>query len=507
MKKMEWMVAAGTVAALAGSLYSAGCVRTASDCALLGTCGEGGGTSTASVSTAATTSASASTTASVGSSSASSTSSSGTGGMLGVTACDGKRFGDTGNQAARTIQVDQATGNILLAGEFQGTLVLGGDSVTAAANDVFVATVDSSWNAKSLHSFAVPYGAVIDDHAGGFILAGSYSSIPATSCLNTLSSGTDLYVARVDGTGACLWAKGFNAPSAHVSLAVAASGEIALAGDAIGTIDFDSTAPGGLSIPGGGKRDLFLAKLDGKTGTVISAIGYGGSEDDVINGVAFDAGGGAILTGTFKSAKLDFGTGNLLKNATAGEQAFALRTGGSGSGWSVQFTGAGEQRPTAIAIDGTVALLAGDFTDTLGTLTSKAMGRAFFLIGLDTTDGKTKWGKSFDGIGEKSIKSIATSADGVVALTGSLDGEVDFGLGKLTSKGGAVVASLDMNGNAKSSRAFGVADPTFFASGVGLRGKKLYVAGAFSGTLDVGDGEMVESVGGTDVFVATLCLP
>lgn len=515
MRKMEWMVAAGTLAAFAGGAYSVGCVNTASDCAQLGTCetdagteagtdggtgsgGAGGGTSSSSASSSSSSSASAS-------------SSTGTGGMPVFGACEQKRFGGAQDQVARSIHVG-AAGDIFLAGDFQGSLSIGGKTVTAIGNDVFVAKLNASWQATWAKSFAVPHGAVVNDAAGGVVLAGPYSTMADLGCATPLDGSTDLYVAKLDNTGTCLWAKGFSAPNAHVSLAVAASGHIALAGDSDGPMDFDPATPGPLPIAGGmsGGRDIFVVELDA-SGAVISTAGYGGTADDVANGVAFDAAGGTVVTGTFKSPTIDFATGqNPLKNTGTTAQAFVVRAGGSGKIWAVDFpsTGpsTGEQHPTAIGVDGTRVLVAGDFTVSLGEL--KTTGTALFLLGLNAATGTMVWSKAFDGAGAKTVRALATSA-GTVALTGSVDGDVDFGLGKLTSKGagGIVVAKLGAaDGKALFNHAFGGGDPALFGNGVSFAGKDLFVAGSFAGQL-VLDEKMttLASIGGADVFVAKFC--
>ena len=119
-----------------------------------------------------------------------------------------------------------------------------------------------------------------------------------------------------------------------------------------------------------------------------------------------------------------------------------------------------------------------------------------------------KWSKGFAGTGVKVMKSIATSAlaGGTVALVGSVDGDVDFGLGKLATK--QVVATFAASdGEVRSSRGFGVVDPMLSVGGICFQGDSLYVAGGFSGMLDLGDMVTVSSNGATDVFVAKFCLP
>lgn len=508
MKKMEWMVAAGTVAALAGAAYSAGCANTAGDCALVGTCGEGGGTSSSTTATSATSSAS--------SSSSSSSSSSGTGGgMPDVKVCESSRFGGPLDQAAKAIHVSP-NGDMLLAGDFQGSLSIGNKSVSTQNDDVFVGMLDVNLQAKWLKSLAVPYGAVArNPKDGSIVLAGPYLTMANLGCLNMLDASTDLYVTKLDAiTGKCLWAKGFNAPSAHVSVAVAPSGNIALAGDSMGgPMDFDGSILSPLAIAGGGPgggRDLFIVELDAAGGHVSSAA-YGGTADDVANGVAFDATGGIVVTGVFKSPTLDFATGaSALANPKGDDRAFVARTGGTGKSWFVGFAGggAGQQHATAVAVEGSVALVAGDFTDTFGTLKSAAGNTAFFLVGLDLVNGKTTWGQSFDGAGPKTIRAIATSG-GNVALAGTITGDVNFGFDKLASQGGAVVANLDAtSGKAIWNRGFGNATSVPAANALSFQGENIFVAGGFAAELDLGVAPFLKSAGGMDIFVtsfSTIC--
>ena len=106
-------------------------------------------------------------------------------------------------------------------------------------------------------------------------------------------------------------------------------------------------------------------------------------------------------------------------------------------------------------------------------------------------------------------KAIAVGADGVVALTGSIDekdGHVDFGSGKLSNLGAAIVATVRASdGAALSSLAFGDATSLPLASGVSFQGSSIFVAGAFAKTLDFNQSTSVDSAGGTDMFVAKLC--
>ncbi len=491
MKKIEWMVAAGTVATIAGAVYAGGCADTRSDCMLLGTCGEGGGTGSA-ASTAA--------------------SSTGTGAMIGSLVCESRHYGDAADQAARSIHVDKDA-NLLLAGDFDGELTLGGQSATVASKEVFVTKLDASWKAPWLQHFAVSYGAVAHDPSGSIVLAGSYAGAPVFGGCPALAGPDDLYVVKLKSTGECAWAKSFTAPGAHVSIAVNDKGKIAVAGDSAGVVDFHTGANGLLPLAGnkGGGHDCFLAQLDAD-GNVVRAAAYGGNDDDVVNDVAFDIKGGIIITGTYKSDALGFDDGhNALPHNGMLDQAFVARFDDTVVSWAVGFPGKGEQRSTALAVAKDVAFVAGDFNGTMDTppsadpLTIK--GRAFFLLGLDISSGNVLRRQAFDGAGPKTIRDMATDGADTVALTGSLDGDVDFGLVKLNAKGGIVVARLDTkNVTALSSVVFGSDAPERAGNGILIDGASLFITGSFNGNLDLGEKEPMKSGGGADVFVAK-CQP
>jgi len=499
VKKIEWMVAAGTVAALAGAVYSAGCVNTASDCTLLGTsCVEGSGSSTGS-------------TTSTGTTSSSSTTSSGTGGMVVETVCEASRFGDAKNQAAKSVLVG-ASNDLLLTGDFLGSLSIGIKTVNASgANpNLFVARLSESQQLKWLKSFPVQYGAVAQDTKGGIVLAGTYEiQADFGAPCAPLDSANNFYVAKLDIDGTCKWATGFkfSATEVHANLAVGANDQIALVGDAKDSMDFHNTDAGMLQLIGNdpGGKDIFAVELD-PMGNVTSTVGFGGTEDDVANGVAYGPAGGMVLTGAFKSAQIDFGSG-LLKSNGKQDSAFVVGIGGTKS-WSLGFPFTkGAQHPTAVVVDGSRAIVAGDYTGSLGALMS--MGTDFFVLGVDTATGKLAWSQTFVGTGQKSIKAIAAGADGVVALTGSIDekdGYVDFGSGKLSNLGAAIVATVRASdGAALSSLAFGDGTSLPLASGVSFQGSSIFVAGAFAKMLDFNMATSVDSAGGTDMFVAKLC--
>lgn len=521
MKKLEWMVAAASVAALGGATYSAGCVKTANDCALLGTCGEGGSggaggaTSTASASTTSTTTTTTTTGATTTTTTTtSSSSSSGTGGMAPmVSVCTEHHYGDPSNQVARSVHV-ASNGDTFFAGDFTGTLAIGAASVTATSGtNLFVAHVDQAWAAVSLERFPVSYGAAAYDSVGGTIIAGSFAGpVSFPGCPTQLDAPDNLYVVKLDALGACVWARGFVATGAHVSLALDSGGQIALAGDADANTAVDFHTPTGVLVPDGmkgGGRDIFATILD-KDGNVTSAKAFGGPADDVINAVTFDGAGGIVIAGAFKSDTLQITSGGNALKHTGGalDEPFAAGIKAGFSPWSIALGGPGVAQ--GVAVVGGVPIVAGHFTGDLSTGGTKvtAKGDDLFLVGIKPAGNlpSVVWSKAFLGAGAKSITGFASNGASALALTGTLDGDVDFGLGPLSATKGIYVAKVaSANGKGLWSHEFGTTDAFLSAGGVDVDGAGVHVAGSYGTPLDLSsqNGNIMTNSGAADLFVAT----
>lgn len=120
------------------------------------------------------------------------------------------RFGNASAQSGRAIAFD-ASGSVVLAGDFQGTISFGGATLTSAGDrDAFVATFDASgdhvWS-KRFGGSQVDYGeAVAIDASNGVVLVG-------TSAAGTIDfgggplSGQDFgaYVVLLDPSGDLVW--------------------------------------------------------------------------------------------------------------------------------------------------------------------------------------------------------------------------------------------------------------------------------------------------------------
>src|SRR5439155_11265907 len=106
------------------------------------------------------------------------------------------------------------------------------------------------------------------------------------------------------------------------SIAVDGNGDVVVAGDFSGTVDF-----GGGLLTSAGTKDIFVAKYSGADGSHQWSKRYGGTGDDHASGVTLDNGGNVGLTGSFKGT-VDFGGGALI---TPGADMFVAKYSAAGS--------------------------------------------------------------------------------------------------------------------------------------------------------------------------------
>ncbi|HMY19305.1 MAG TPA: hypothetical protein PKA58_23435, partial [Polyangium sp.] len=201
-------------------------------------------------------------------------------------------------------------GNIAAAGLFDGTVDLGGASVTSAGGyDAFVMMFDANGNAAFRKTGGSTEAQSVTnvhfDPAGDIVLTGTYqNSIDWGAGQHTTTASTSAYVTKFDISGNAKWSKAFGAggdlyPGASL---VDPAGHILLTGGFFGTLDF-----GDGTLTSKGDNDLFVAKLDG-TGKLIWKKVAGDGVVQEGGSIAVDGAGHVFVGGRIWSA-VDFGTG------------------------------------------------------------------------------------------------------------------------------------------------------------------------------------------------------
>jgi hypothetical protein len=412
-----------------------------------------------------------------------------------------KRAGDAAGQHPWGLAVG-AGGDILVVGDFTGTIDLGGCPLSkAAGSGLFVAKLDSSgaclWSKSGGDAGSQFALAVALDPAGNVLVSGDFTdAMDLGGCPLSDVGGADLFVAKLDPSGACLWSK--RAASAHgSSIAVDGASNVLIAGSF-----YDATELGGCPLSPGGALDFFVAKLD-PSGACLWSKRAGDGSIQSGEGVAVDSSGNVVVTGNFTGA-MDLEGCPLQGSASSG--LFLAKMSPSGVClWSKAANGLSSSGK-GVAIDGAGnVLVTGDFVKTMelgGCTLSKVAGSGVFVEKLDPS-GACVWSKSTGDDGAQYGKAVAVDAVDNVLLTGSFLGSFNFGGGAVVSAGAGDIflVKLDADGGYLwGQRAGGSASDlgkAVAADGIG----NVVVTGDFSGTADFGTGPLV-SAGGADVVVA-----
>jgi hypothetical protein len=167
---------------------------------------------------------------------------------------------------ARGHVTTDAAGNVLVGGAFEGSVDFGGGPlVSAGGYDVFVAKLDPAGN----HLWSKHFGeggqqacdGVATDASGNVLVIGDFNG-PLDFGGGPLANAgfDDVFVAKFDPTGNHLWSKRFGDWSEEEGHGVAtdAAGNALVTGVFEGTVDF-----GGGPLTSAGGHDVFVAKLEG----------------------------------------------------------------------------------------------------------------------------------------------------------------------------------------------------------------------------------------------------
>ena len=240
-------------------------------------------------------------------------------------------FGSAGNEFANGVAID-GSGNVYVTGQFTNTVDFDPSgstaNLTSAGNtDAFVAKYDSA----GAYLWAIPIGgtgydygyAIALDGSGNVYIAGQFAGTvdfdPSGASTTRTASGADAFVAAYTTAGAFAWVQSVGGSSNDRGRAVVVNGTaVYAAGEFMGTgVDFDPSAAPDPH-SSAGSQDVFLWKLD--TGGVFSwARTVGAAQSDVAYGVATNSGGTEVyVTGQF-TATVDFDpSGSTASFASAG---------------------------------------------------------------------------------------------------------------------------------------------------------------------------------------------
>ncbi|WP_437289175.1 nucleotide-binding protein [Sorangium sp. So ce406] len=429
-------------------------------------------------------------------------------------------FGDPNGQYARSVAFD-ADGNVLVAGQIEGTVDFGGGPLVATGSgaDAFVAKFDRFgthlWSKRfpgEGNQFAM---AIEADPSGDVVVAGrAFGSVDFGGGELASRGSDDVFVARLDRDGEHLWSRIIGGTGADRCdrIAIGPSGDVLVAGGFHGDVDFGAGA-----LESAGMRDAFVVGLDPDDGRTRFAVRAGGPGDDYAHAIAADATGDIVVAGHFSGA-IDLGVGQL---ESAGlSDVFLARLGPSGDAiWSARFGGVEADEAHDVAVHQATGdvVLTGTFASTIdlgGGPLESAGGRDLFVARLSGA-GEHLLGRRFGDEEDQLLTDFETGARasaavdeaGNILLAGPLFGSADFGGGALTSRGKTDVylVKLGPSGDHLFSSLFGDAQTQVGLDVAAGSGASVLLAGRFYGSISFGQGQL-SGAGQGDAFVAKLSL-
>ncbi|GAB3849472.1 hypothetical protein GCM10028822_13910 [Hymenobacter terrigena] len=255
-----------------------------------------------------------------------------------------------------------ASGNIIVAGQFSGTITLGNLTLTSSGSgdsDIFIAKLSSTGTWIQATRAGGPgidlvYSLAVDG-GGNAIITGPFRgptvTFGAITLANANSSGTtdDLFVARLSPAGTWIQAVqaggvGSDLPS---KIAVDAVGNATV----IGTVGAPSAQFGASLLTSG--PGLFVARLSA-TGNWTHVAKTGNASGDLVYGLSLANNGDAWITGAFSSPNISFGATVLTNTDPTGatSDAFIARLTAAGIwGQSIGFGGTASEVGAAIHAD------------------------------------------------------------------------------------------------------------------------------------------------------------
>ena len=384
-----------------------------------------------------------------------------------------RQLGTSGEDSARRVAVD-VDGSVYVTG-FAGPGF--GGQVGLGAGDAYLLKLDAHGETLWTRVF----GSDQSDFSDGLAIAANGDVYVAGATAGSIdgrphAGEDDLFVARFDATGKLAWLRQLGTSEIDIAtdLALGPDGSVYVAGLTVGVLDGTSNA---------GRDDLLVAKLD-EAGATVWIRQFGSAEGDAATAIIADASG--VYVSARSRGVLDGTTASspearvVLKYSHAGEREWVHQLGPLH-----QDSWAG----IALAHDGS-ALVSGSSAGINGAPTLRQID--VFIAKYDPA-GERKWTQTFGLTANEVSYSIATDATGGIYSAGYTDARTNDAAG-----GGADVLLIktDAVGVQQWARQFGSA-----ATDLGLdvevdRFYDIYVAGETSGGLD---GHT--NAGGLDLFI------
>ncbi|QMU31040.1 hypothetical protein [Adhaeribacter radiodurans] len=256
---------------------------------------------------------------------------------------------------------------------------------------------------------------IISTSDGGYLLAGSSLSDKSGDKSQTSQGDRDYWIVKIDAQGTKQWDKRYGGSDYDELKQVIQlpSGRYLLAGTS-------SSPASGDKRPGSqGGQDYWVLKISA-TGEKIWDKRYGGSGEDVLEGLAPTLDGGLLLGGTSTSGV----SGDKTQASRGNSDFWLVRIDGDGNLlWDKRYGGSGEDQLLALGSTGTSSgnfFVAGTSTSGKGGDKTQAGqgGKDYWFLKLNSKGGKL-WDKVYGGSQDEELRSVILTQEGGYLLGGS----------------------------------------------------------------------------------------
>ena len=422
-----------------------------------------------------------------------------------------KSFSGSKDDVARGVCLDSVS-NAYVTGSFSATTSIGGQTLTSiGATDIFIAKFSSNGNlvwAKSFGSVSLDYAFDIDcEPEGNFIITGGFRQSMTLLPNTTLSStgGFDLFTAKFNTNGDCVWAKTATGTSSEYGneIVTTFNGNVAVIGDTQGTMIIESDTLIHLD-----STDLFVVKYDAN-GNKIWSKGLPGMDNAGGRAISSDGFENTYIAGSFEG---DIIMDTLVLNSTTPPNNDIFISKFSPGGvliWAKQFGGTGDDYARGIGIDASGNIyVSGVFSNSIdfdGLLLTAAGSSDIFLIKMDS-NGNIIWCKKIGNNGAEEGCEIEVNEIGEVFITGGFSQSITLDLTNFNSIGlrDVFIAKLDSSGNFIWAKSAGSnQDDVNYAIGLNGINEDLCTVGTYSGTFTDGI-HSITSIGGVDSYISKI---
>jgi Beta-propeller repeat len=287
------------------------------------------------------------------------------------------------------------------------------------------------------------------DAIGNSMVTGSFSSRATfgagepNEIMLTSAGSNDIFITMYAPDGSLVWAKqaggsgqfeGQGKTDQGQGIALDTTGNSLVTGSFNGVATFGVEEPNETVITSAGDNDIFVAKYasDGSLIWVAQAGGVGGDQG---KGIAVDAMGNSLITGSYRDSAI-FGAGEpnetVLRNSgtfvakytPVGSLVWAVRSDGRSSGIAVD---AANNSVITGSFSGTAIFGAGEQNETVLT----SAGSSDIFIAKYGLNGYLLWAKQANGTNSNNSYGIAVDTSGNNVITGSFSGSTTFGAGEV----------------------------------------------------------------------------